>query len=77
MADSIQTRLVGCFLAVFPEMTQEQIVQAGSEQFHSWDSIQMVTLASVIEEEFGGAVADGLGDVDSFAELLEHVEETA
>jgi acyl carrier protein len=51
--DLIEQRLMGCFEAVFPRLSREEIVNATPESVAQWDSIATVTLSSVIEEEFG------------------------
>jgi len=42
-----------CFEAVFPGLTHDEILSATPESTKQWDSIATVTLAAVIEEEFG------------------------
>ena len=51
--DEQQRRLANCFSAVFPELTSEEIVHASPATVRGWDSVAVVTLLSVIEEEFG------------------------
>lgn len=64
----VEQRLMDCFEAVFPALSREQILSATPESVAQWDSIATVTLASVIEEEFGTAVEF---DMElSFAEIL-------
>jgi acyl carrier protein len=50
--DSVQVRLRDCFAAVFPALTQEQILQADHYNVSRWDSVASVTLFATIEEEF-------------------------
>jgi acyl carrier protein len=50
--DSVQVRLRDCFAAVFPVLTQEQILQADHYNVSRWDSVASVTLFATIEEEF-------------------------
>jgi acyl carrier protein len=49
----IRPRLVRCFTSVFPELSASEIEQANAEKVEGWDSITAVTLANVVEEEFG------------------------
>jgi acyl carrier protein len=66
-----EERLASCFLAVFPELSRDEIYQASSATVQSWDSAAGVTLLAVIEEEFGINidVADP-ANLDSFERFL-------
>ena len=48
-----QERLIRCFSTVFPGLSRNEILQASSASTPGWDSLAMVTLLAVIEEEFG------------------------
>lgn len=48
-----QIRLTKCFLAVFPELSPEEVVTAAPNSVKTWDSVATLTLLTVIEEEFG------------------------
>jgi acyl carrier protein len=48
----LETRLVGCFEAVFPSLEPNQIRGAEQSNVDSWDSIAALSLINVIEEEF-------------------------
>jgi acyl carrier protein len=52
-----RSRLVQCFSAVFPNLTEAEIPRASMTSVGSWDSLSSVTLISVIEEEFGVEIA--------------------
>ena len=68
-------RLIRCFEAVFPQLSQPEIVKASAAAIGSWDSVSTVTLISVVEEEFGVRVApEEFEDLTSFALLLDYVE---
>ena len=70
----VGTRLVGCFLAVFPELTEADIRSASQERIEQWDSVAAITLVNVIEEEFSTQIDyDHLPDPDSFAKVLEYL----
>lgn len=73
--DSTQARLIHCFLAVFPELTSDQVPSASSETVHSWDSVAGVTLLAVVEEEFGIPLeSDDLYRFNSFQGFLSYLE---
>ena len=48
----IQDRLVSCFSTVFPTLSRTEILAANSESVPRWDSLAMVTLLAILEEEF-------------------------
>ena len=50
------TKLVKCFAAVFPNISEEQIPGCSIENVPEWDSLATVTLASVLDQEFGTAI---------------------
>ncbi|HEX3685200.1 MAG TPA: acyl carrier protein [Bryobacteraceae bacterium] len=45
-------QLLRCFSTVFPSLSRQEILNANSESVPGWDSLAMVTLLAVIEEEF-------------------------
>lgn len=45
-------RLVTCFSTVFPALSRAEVVDASSDSVDNWDSLAIVTLLAVIEEEF-------------------------
>ena len=74
--DELQTRLVNCFCAVFPELSSEEIIHASSASVKSWDSVAVVTLLTVIEEEFGISIdEDDPAKFDSFKQILGYLRE--
>ncbi len=73
--DNTQARLTSCFLAVFPELTSDQVASATSATVHSWDSVAGVTLLAVVEEEFGIPLEiDDLSRLSSFQGFLTCLE---
>lgn len=73
--DERQKRLANCFCAVFPELSGEEITQASSATVQSWDSVAVVTLLAVIEEEFGISIEeDDPGKFDSFQAILRYLQ---
>ena len=74
--DEQQRRLANCFYAVFPELSSEEIIHASSATVQSWDSVAVVTLLTVIEEEFGISIEeDDPAKFDSFQRVLSYLKE--
>jgi acyl carrier protein len=72
--DEITTRLRACFKTVFPDLPEARILGASPASVEAWDSIATVTLANVIEDEFGIQVDfDRLGELDSFSRFREYL----
>ncbi len=75
--DEQQARLANCFLAVFPDLSADEISSATSATVPSWDSVAGVTLLAVVEEEFGIALeTDDLSRFDSFQDFLTYLRQT-
>jgi len=69
--DDVQVRLMSCFGAVFPALTQKEILRADHHSVGRWDSVASVTLFAIIEEEFGVEVdLQDLPSLVSFATIL-------
>jgi acyl carrier protein len=70
----VQTRLVNCFAAAFPNLRPEDIPCAVASSMPEWDSLAALTLVSLIEEEFNLriSVADITG-LASFPEILDYL----
>jgi len=49
----VRDRLMRCFQAVFGTLPAEEISRASVDTVEGWDSVATVTLAAVVEEEFG------------------------
>jgi acyl carrier protein len=74
--DNIQNRLTNCLIAVFPGVSSVEMRQFTQSTNSKWDSIAVITLANVIEEEFGFQVNfDRLPEFDSFEHVLAYVRE--
>jgi acyl carrier protein len=72
--DDIRIRLTRCFAAVFPNHARPDIESATAQSMAGWDSIAMVTLISVVEEEFGVAIAiNDIGNLNSFESFQRHL----
>jgi acyl carrier protein len=67
-------RLSRCFSAVFPRLSAENISAADVENLEEWDSLASVTLAAVMEEEFG-IVIDPLdiSELNSFSAVQQYL----
>ena len=50
--DDTHARLAKCFSAVFPNLSAAEIPTTSMTSVEEWDSVAMVTLVVVIEEEF-------------------------
>ena len=75
MGDTRQ-RLITCFTAVFPGLTEPEIVSASVSSIGLWDSIAMLNLVNVIEEEFGVEMDfEMIPELGSFAKMLEYVDQ--
>ena len=72
--DNVENRLVRCFSSVFPELGEGEIRNASIESVPAWNSLAAVTLAAVLQEEFGIQVnlAD-LPSLVSFAAVQDYV----
>jgi acyl carrier protein len=73
--DELQQRLTNCFSAVFPELSDEQLIHASSATVPSWDSVAVITLLTVIEEEFEISIdEDDPARFDSFQRILDYLK---
>jgi acyl carrier protein len=63
-----------CFAAVFPSLSEEHIGQIGAQDFESWDSIDLVSLFAVVEEEFGIDSEELVDEVDSFESMVKSIQ---
>ena len=72
--DNLELRLVRCFSLVFTELDEKNIRDADVEGVEEWDSMAMVTLINVVEEEFGIRIEpDDVEDIDSFRRFLTYL----
>jgi acyl carrier protein len=63
--DEMKSRLTKCFLAVFPELSESEVVTATPLSVNGWDSVATLNLITVIEEEFSVAI--------DFADLMQNL----
>jgi len=69
-----EQRLIRCFQAVFPELTETEVARASVSRLAAWDSVATVTLAASVEEEFGIQFeADEIEKMNSFPSFLKYV----
>ncbi len=74
--DEQEKRLASCFVTVFPELSPEEVAYASSTTVQSWDSVAVVTLLAVVEEEFGISIdVEDPGHFDSFQRFLDYLRE--
>ena len=50
--DDLERRLGSCLQTVFPNLGEEDMAAASMETVEQWDSLKMMTLIVVLEEEF-------------------------
>jgi acyl carrier protein len=67
----IQSRLARCYRAIFPDVPDAAVSSTKFESLKEWDSIAIVNLMTVIEEEFGVQLpADELNRLTTFDSAL-------
>lgn len=75
MSNNIQERLINCFKTVFPNLSRDEILKADYDSVPTWDSLALVTLVFVIEEEFGVAIeAEEFQYMTSFDSVFQFLE---
>ena len=71
----LDRRLTRCFASVFPTLSAGQIPEASTEMVAAWDSLAAVTLAAVLEEEFGVPIDPlDLPELNSYAAAKAYLE---
>ena len=69
-----ESRLIRCFESVFPGLTPDEIRASGAEH-GTWDSLSLVTLVAVVQEEFGVEIApEERANLDSFSAFGVYLE---
>jgi acyl carrier protein len=61
--NEMETRLAACFKSVLPDLPLAEIQKTDPDSLEGWDSVAIVTLFAVIEEEFGIEIS--IDDVNS------------
>jgi acyl carrier protein len=74
--DDVKPRLLRCFQAVFPDLPETQLLTATQDSVDTWDSVAMITLVNVIDEEFNVQLdLDRLDRLSSFESLHNHLQD--
>jgi acyl carrier protein len=72
--NDVDGRLMRCFTAVFPGLTEAEIRTAARDSTEQWDSLGSLLLAQTIEEEFGiKADLELLDQLSSFENVRQFV----
>ena len=75
--NDIRARLNSCFAAVFPDLPGDKIEAVSVRTVKGWDSIAVVTLISLVEEEFACSIAlEEIPNLDSFEKFHRYLIET-
>ena len=73
--NDVDARLVRCFQAVFPGLPEAELFQATQDSVKTWDSVAMITLVNVIDEEFNVQLdLEHLDQLNSFERLHTHLQ---
>lgn len=71
-------RLLRCFTTVFEDLSDEEARAASAQSTAAWDSVALVTLISLVEEEFQLQIAPGeIGQLTSFDAFQRYLEARA
>ena len=66
-----KVQLIRCFQAVFPKLSESEVVHATASNVAAWDSVATVTLAAAVEEEFDIQLdMEEIEKMDSFESYL-------
>jgi acyl carrier protein len=75
---NVKPRLERCFQAVFPGLPEAELSAATQDSVETWDSVAMITLVNVIDEEFNIQLdlerLDQLNSFESLYAYLQNVE---
>lgn len=73
--NEMENRLAACFQSVYPDLPIADINDAGPDLIDAWDSVAIVTLFAVIEEEFGIEInIDDVKSDHSFHGILKSIK---
>ncbi len=73
--EQLDERVTSCFRAVFPDLSDEQILGINRSEQSGWDSLATMNLFSVLEEEFECRLEDSdLEHLDGFVAAREAVQ---
>ncbi|KKL19278.1 hypothetical protein LCGC14_2467060 [marine sediment metagenome] len=72
--NDVDSRLKNCFLAVFPDLSADGVADATITSVEDWDSVSLVTLLSLVEEEFDVPIlGDDVETLTSFMLISENL----
>lgn len=72
-----EARLLKCFIAVFPGLSENEIRHASPYTVPAWDSIATLNLLALLGEEFGVEFEEGdLEHLTTFQEILNFLSAT-
>ena len=70
--DVLEERVRECFRAVFPTLSDDELLVLDQASTDAWDSLASLTLITVIEEEFDLFLAeDDIAEMHSFRKACE------
>ena len=74
--DEIETRVLGCFVNVFPSVSRGELARASQASLASWDSVLHVTLLVALAEEFEFDIDFEVAEeLRSFALVVDYVRD--
>jgi len=72
---NIRERLEKCFAVALPDLPLSEIPRASTSSVPKWDSLAMVNILALIEEEFSIQIADDdLARFTSFESITEYLQ---
>ena len=75
---NIEERLAKCFAIALPDLPRTEIPRTVQSSVPRWDSLAMVNLLALIEEEFAIQISDDdLGRMTSFESILDYLQSKA
>jgi acyl carrier protein len=74
--NDVDARLVRCFQAVFPDLPEADLLRATQDSVKTWDSVAMITLVNVVDEEFNIQLdLEQIDRLNSFEGLRSHLQD--
>ena len=71
----VRQRLARCFEIVFPKLVSAEVSEASAATVAEWDSLAMVTLMTVVQEEFAVRISvDDIEKFQSFESIFQFLE---
>ena len=73
--NTLNARLEKCLLTAFPSLSMEEISRASVHSVAEWDSLALVTLVSLVEEEFAFRIrAEDIEHFVSYELILNYLQ---